>query len=318
MGKEYCPVDLREVTTYPLQQRKNRVQYSDFGKPCTSGASFEDFVNSLPHILAGDDFRAVVEAIVLACKNERPVVFAMGAHVIKCGLSPFVINLMRQGVVSAIAMNGAGAIHDFEIALIGETSEDVAEGLQAGMFGMAEETGRLINEAINDAARQGVGLGESVGRKIIDMNTPFKEYSALAHAVEMKIPATIHVAIGTDIIHMHPAANGRAIGEASFLDFRLLTSVVANLGGGGVYLNVGSAVILPEVFVKALTIARNLGHDVTNFTTVDLDMQQHYRPMQNVVKRPTMDGSKGYALTGHHELMIPLISQAVVEELAAV
>jgi len=275
-------------------------------------------VNSLPHILAGDDFRAVVEAIVLACKNERPVVFAMGAHVIKCGLSPFVINLMRQGVVSAIAMNGAGAIHDFEIALIGETSEDVAEGLQAGMFGMAEETGRLINEAINDAARQGVGLGESVGRKIIDMNTPFKEYSALAHAVEMKIPATIHVAIGTDIIHMHPAANGRAIGEASFLDFRLLTSVVANLGGGGVYLNVGSAVILPEVFVKALTIARNLGHDVTNFTTVDLDMQQHYRPMQNVVKRPTMDGSKGYALTGHHELMIPLISQAVVEELAAV
>jgi deoxyhypusine synthase len=315
MSSKYRPVNLQGVTTYPLQERENKVQCRDFGIPCTSGASFEDFVDSLPHILAGQDFRAVVSVIVEAYKNGRPVIFAMGAHVIKCGLSPFVIDLMRRGVISAVAMNGAGIIHDFEIALIGETSEDVADGLQTGMFGMAEETGKLLNDAIREGAQTDSGLGRAVGNKINAMDLPFREYSILANAAEANIPTTVHVAIGDDIIHMHPSADGAAIGKTSFFDFRLLASIVADLGHGGVYLNVGSAVILPEVFLKALTVARNLGHDVTNFTTVNLDMVQHYRPTQNVVKRPTADGSKGYALTGHHELMIPLIAMAVLEEL---
>jgi hypothetical protein len=312
---EYVPIDLQKVTTYPLQQRKSLVQCGDFGRPCAAGASFKGFMDSLPRILAGADLRAVIDAIVLACKNGRPVILAMGAHVIKCGLSPVIIHLMKHGIVSAIAMNGAGAIHDLEVALLGETSEDIADGLRDGTFGMASETGLLINEAINEADRCGMGLGESVVRKIIDMDAPFRQYSILAHAREAKIPATVHVAIGTDIVHMHPTANGAAMGAASFWDFRLLASVVADLGRGGVYLNVGSAVVLPEVFLKALTVARNLGHDVTDFTAVNLDMQQHYRPQQNVVKRPCIDDSKGYLLTGHHELLIPLIAQAVVETL---
>jgi deoxyhypusine synthase len=239
----------------------------------------------------------------------------MGAHVIKCGLSLLVIELMRRDVITAVALNGAGVIHDVEIALIGETSEDVAQGLADGSFGMAEETGRLINEAIAEGAAGEEGMGELVGRKLVQVKAPHCDYSILANAVQLGVPLTVHVAIGTDIVHMHPTAQGGPLGVASFRDFRLLASVVADMGGGGVYLNIGSAVLLPEVFLKALTIARNLGHDVSDFITVNLDMQQHYRPLQNVVGRPTVLGGKGYAITGHHELMLPLLVQAIIERL---
>ncbi len=313
--KEYHQIDLQGVRTYPLRQRKNKVKTDDFAKVPTPQASFRQFLNTLPRILVGNDFPHVVKAIVDAHRNQRAVILAMGSHVIKCGLSLIVIELMKRRVVTAVAMNGSGPIHDFEIALIGETSEDVAEGLQTGMFGMVEETGKLINEAIVEGAKQGMGMGKAIGRKIMELNAPFRDYSILAAGAELGIPVTVHVALGTDIIHMHPKANGAATGQTTFADFKLFTSAVCDLGNGGVYLNVGSAVILPEVFLKALTVARNLGNDVFNFVTVNLDMIQHYRPLQNVVKRPTLDSSKGYSITGHHEIMIPLLAQAVIEYL---
>lgn len=316
MTKHYEPINAQQVITYPLRQRKNKVQHQNFGQPCAPNASFAAFANALPHILAGDDVRAVVDAIVKAHQRARPVIFAFGAHVIKCGLSLFVIELIKRGIISAVAMNGAGVIHDFEIALIGETSEDVAEGLQTGSFGMAEETAKYINGAINEGAARNCGLGKAIGETILSMDLPFRQYSILAHAVQANIPVTVHIAIGDDITHMHPSADGATLGKTSMADFRLLTSVVADLGDGGVYINAGSAVILPEVFLKALTLARNLGHDVTDFVTVNLDQIQHYRPTQNVVQRPATLGGKGYALTGHHEIMIPLVTQMIIEELA--
>ena len=235
----------------------------------------------------------------------------MGGHVIKCGLSPFLIDLAKRGVITGFAFNGASSIHDFEIALIGETSEDVSAYIQTGQFGMWEETGRLMNEAIQHAADTDIGMGEALGKQLVEMNAPYNAYSLLAAGVQHDVPITVHVAIGTDIIHQHPSANGAAIGAASFTDFRLLTTLVTDLEGGGVVLNLGSAVILPEVFLKALTIARNLGHTVSHFTTANFDMNQQYRPVENVVKRPTEMGGKGYTFTGHHELMIPLLVQAV-------
>jgi deoxyhypusine synthase len=256
-----------------------------------------------------------VDAIINAHQRAKPVIWAMGAHVIKCGLSPLVIELIKRNVITAVALNGAGAIHDVEIALIGETSEDVGAGLADGSFGMAEETGRFINEAVAEGAAGEMGMGEILGRKLIEVKAPHCDYSILAHAGQLGTPVTVHVAIGTDIVHMHPTAQGGPIGITTFRDFRLLAAVVADLGGGGVYLNIGSAVLLPEVFLKALTLARNLGHDVSGFTTVNLDMQQHYRPLQNVVGRPTALGGKGYAITGQHELMLPLLVQAIIERL---
>ncbi|MDI6891769.1 MAG: hypothetical protein QMD08_02065 [Actinomycetota bacterium] len=316
MGKKYEPVDLSKIKTYPLSERKNLVKVGDFGKVGKAGASFKGFLDSLPDILATRDFRAVVEAIVSARRKNKPVVFAMGAHVIKCGLNPIVIDLVKKGVITAVAMHGAGMVHDVEVALIGETSEDVQEGLKRGTFGMVKETGEVINEAINEGVQRGLGIGEAVGKKLIALNPPHLEHSILAASVRMDIPVTVHVAIGTDITHTHPNVDGAALGKGSLTDFCILTSVVSDLRDGGVYLNVGSAVILPEVFLKALTAARNLGHRVENFTTVNMDFIQHYRPCQNVVKRPTTEpGSKGYALTGHHEIMIPLLAQAVLEEL---
>ena len=239
----------------------------------------------------------------------------MGGHVIKCGLSPMLIALAKRGVITGFAFNGASSIHDFEIALIGETSEDVGAYLQTGKFGMWEETGRLMNEAIQRAADTGIGMGEALGKSLVEMDAAYTDYSLLAAGIHYAVPITVHVAIGTDIIHQHPAASGAAIGEASFTDFRVLTEMVTHLEGGGVVLNLGSAVILPEVFLKALTIARNLGHTVSRFTTANFDMQQQYRPMENVVKRPTEMGGHGYTFTGHHELMIPLLVQAVLSRL---
>jgi len=309
---KYAPIDLKRVRTYPIEKRKNKVKIVDFAKPGKEKATFVDFIDSLPFILVGKNFRQISQAIVNAYSKKRPVILAMGAHVIKCGLSPILIDLMKRGIVSAVALNGAGAIHDFEIALRGETSEDVARGLDTGIFGLAEETGKLMNQAINESKEPGLGMGYLLGKKLIEMKAPYEKFSILAAGIKLDIPVTVHVAIGTDIIHMHPEANGAMIGEKTFNDFRIFTSVITNLEGG-VYLNIGSAVILPEVFLKALTIARNLGHKVENFTAVNLDMYEHYRPLENVVRRPTSKGGKGYTLLGHHEILIPLLSQAVIE-----
>lgn len=313
MRKNYLPIDFTKIKTYPLSERKNRVKIKDFAKPLEKGGKATELLNSFPHILMGESFREVTKAIAYAYHKDKMVISAMGAHVIKCGLSPVIVDLMKRRVIKAVALNGAGPIHDFEVALIGETSEDVAEGLEKGMFGMVEETGRLINEAINGNSNKDIGMGYVLGEKLIKLNAPYNKYSILATGVQLGIPVTVHVAIGTDIIHMHPTANGAAIGEKSFIDFRLLCSIVADLDNGGVFLNIGSAVILPEVFLKALTLARNLGYKVENFTTVNLDMYQHYRPTQNVVKRPTSKSGKGYTLLGRHEILIPLLALAVIE-----
>ena len=315
MKKPLKPVDMSSVKTYPLQNRVNKVSVHDFATLPESEIDLSAFLTSLPNILKGQDFLALVDAIVVAHQNKKPVIVMMGGHVIKCGLSPLLIDLAKRGVITGFAFNGASSIHDFEIALIGETSEDVAAYLQNGQFGMWEETGQLMNAAIQHAANTDIGMGEALGRKLIEMDAPYNAYSLLAAGIQHNVPITVHVAIGTDIIHQHPSANGAAIGEASFTDFRLLTAFVAALEGGGVVLNLGSAVILPEVFLKALTIARNLGHTVSHFTAADFDMNQQYRPVENVVKRPTEMGGKGYTFTGHHELMIPLLVQAIKSRL---
>jgi hypothetical protein len=311
----YSPLDLSRVRTVPLSTRDNKMEASRSGRVAGPGASFRSFYEGLPNVLAGEVFRKVVAALVRARRTEKPVIWAMGAHVIKCGLSPCVLDLMRRGIITAVALNGAGAIHDFEIALIGQTSEDVAGGLRDGTFGMSEETGRLINQALLSDGGGNSGMGAMLGAELHRLGAPFRHESLLAEGFRLGLPVTVHVAIGTDIVHMHPSADGAAIGAASFYDFRLLAAVVADLGGGGVHLNVGSAVVLPEVFLKALTVARNLGNPVVDYTTVNLDMLRQYRPLENVVRRPTLGCGQGYSLIGHHELMIPLLAQAVVEEM---
>ena len=318
-NEPFHPLDLSQVRRIPLASRQNKVKLAHFARVGQRGMTVADFLAGLPHQLAAEDFRAVVEAVIQAHRRGKPVLWAMGAHVIKCGLSPLVIELMRRQVISLVAMNGAGAIHDVEVALIGETSEDVAQGLETGLFGMAEETGRLINQCVNEAwgggRRGGFGMGPLLGRKLLVEEAPYNHFSLLAWGARLKIPVTVHLTLGADVTHMHPDACGGALGAASFHDFGLLAGAAARLGDGGVYFNVGSAVVLPEVFLKALTLARHLGHDVKNFTTVNLDMQQHYRPLQNVVRRPIQAGGKGYALTGHHELLLPLLVQAIIERL---
>lgn len=311
MKKNLRPVDLSSVKTYPLQERINKVSVDNFASLPDEQSDLSGLLSSLPKILKGQDFIELIDTIVTAYQRKKPVIVMMGGHVIKCGLSPHLIALAEQGVVTGFAFNGASSIHDFEIALIGETSEDVSAYLQTGQFGMWEETGKLMNEAIQNASVTGIGMGEALGKQLIALGAPYNKYSLLAAGIHQNIPITVHVAIGTDIIHQHPSANGAAIGEASFTDFRLLTEMVSQLEDGGVVLNFGSAVILPEVFLKALTIARNLGHEVSHFTTADFDMIQQYRPLENVVKRPTERGGKGYSFTGHHELMIPLLAQGI-------
>ena len=315
MKKRPNSVDLSAVTTYPLQERINKVSIHDFAAVPSPEIDLSPFLENLPRVLKAPDFLALVNTIVAAHRRQKPVIVMMGGHVIKCGLSPMLIALAKCGVITGFAFNGASSIHDFEIALIGETSEDVGAYLQTGKFGMWEETGRLMNEAIQRAADTGIGMGEALGKSLVEMDAAYIDYSLLAAGIHYAVPITVHVAIGTDIIHQHPAASGAAIGEASFTDFRVLTEMVTHLEGGGVVLNLGSAVILPEVFLKVLTIARNLGHTVSHFTTANFDMQQQYRPMENVVKRPTEMGGHGYTFTGHHELMIPLLVQAVLSRL---
>lgn len=312
----YQPIDLAQILTYPLASRHSKVTVRDFARPLSDGEAqaATALLDSLPDMLAGQSLRAVASAVVNARAQHRAVIWGLGGHVIKTGLAPILIDLMRRGFVTAIALNGSGVIHDFEIALAGSTSEDVDEALGAGAFGMAEETGRLINEAINRGARDGIGLGEAVGRALVEMNPPFVAYSLLHAAYQARVPVTVHATVGTDIIHLHPHADGASIGATAHRDFRLITSVVRELDGGGAYLNIGSAVTLPEVFLKAVTVVRNLGCPLRDFTTANFDFIQHYRPLTNVVRRPVAGGAgRGYSVTGHHELMIPLLAAAVIQ-----
>ncbi|MDI6744409.1 MAG: hypothetical protein QMD07_03415 [Thermodesulfovibrionales bacterium] len=310
--KKYKPVSLKKIRTYALSERKSKVEIALTAALHKAGQSFSDFIHNLPGILAVKDFRAVVMAIVNARKRKKPVILGMGAHPIKVGLSPLIIDLMNRRIITAIATNGACIVHDFELSFMGKTSEDVAEELCKGTFGMAKETGKYINKAINTGVKNGYGIGKSLGEMIQNAKFKYKDMSIFGAAYRLGIPATVHIAIGTDIIHMHPQANGASIGKGSLRDFKLFTSVVSDLEGG-VYINLGSAVIMPEVFLKALTIARNLGSKVENITTVNMDFIQHYRPHQNVVKRPTLQKGCSYALTGHHEIMFPLLAAAVIE-----
>jgi hypothetical protein len=309
------PIDLSHIETYPLASRPSKVTVRDFAKALSDDEARNTaaMLDSLPRILAADTLRSIADAIVEAKSKNRAIIWGVGGHVIKTGLAPVLIDLARRGFVSAIAMNGSGVIHDFEIAVAGWTSEDVDAALGSGAFGMAEETGRLINEAIRGGAAEDCGVGESIGRSLVEMTPQYADYSILHTAYLLKIPVTVHVTIGTDIIHIHPHADGAAIGAATYRDFLLFASLVKELDGGGVYLNVGSAVTLPEVFLKAVTVVRNLGHSLQDFTTANFDFIQHYRPMTNVVRRPVAGGAgRGHSVTGHHELMIPLLAASIV------
>lgn len=306
-SSRYEPADLKEIKTEPLAGRPSEVRIEQSAGLTEPGALVSQLVDSLPDILAGREFRELVHAIVAARRAERPVAMAMGAHVIKCGLSPLVIDLMERGIVTALVTTGAAAVHDYELAAAGQTSEDVAARLPDGSFGAAAETAEALNEAAIRGAEK--GLGRALGELILHQNLPHAKSSLFAAAARLDLPATVHVAIGTDVVHMHPVTDGGALGAATHTDFRLLVSVVSDLEGG-VYLNFGSAVVLPEVFLKSLSAARNLAAKVENFTTADFDMIRHYRPTQNVVRRP---GGKGYSFSGHHEIMLPLLRQAVID-----
>jgi hypothetical protein len=316
------PIDLSGLRTYPLASRPSKVHVGEFARPHKRGARFSEFLDSLPHILAADDLRAVRDAILSARRSRKAILWGIGGHVVKVGLGPLLIDLMRRGFVSGIAMNGAALVHDFEVALVGGTSEDVEAVLGRGKFGMAEETGLYLNEAAVGAQRSGIGLGEAAGKLLVSPRLRAKHLDAsiLAAAYRARIPVTVHLAIGTDVPHMHRSVSGGALGAASHHDFRLFCALVTQMHPSGIYLNWGSAVLLPEVFLKAVTIARNLGTPLAPITTANFDFIQHYRPMQNVVKRPTAGDasaasklSKGYAITGHHEILMPLLAAALVE-----
>lgn len=310
----YKPISFDGLATYSLHDRPSKVTVENFARPLRPGATVVDLLASLPEQLAGIDFPEFVSRVAAAHLNNRPVIFGMGAHVIKVGLNPVVIDLMQRGIITGLAMNGAGIVHDTELAMAGRTSEEVEAVLGSGEFGAARETGESINRAIQEGYAAGHGIGEAVGRYLIDNDCPCNDVSLLATARKLDIPVTVHVAMGTDIVHIHPAADGAAIGGGSYIDFQIFCSMVADLEGGA-YLNVGSAVLLPEVFLKALTAVRNLGHAVNDFTTANFDFIRHYRPLANVVNRPTSGGGKGYSFTGHHELMLPLLAIALLEEI---
>jgi len=307
----YEEFDLSGVRTYPLASRASKVRHEDFARPWDPASGLGGWLASLPNALAAADFRAVVGAIQTAREEDRPIVWGVGAHVIKTGLSPVLIDLMERGFVSALALNGAGLIHDFEVAIAGATSEDVDGSLGPGEFGMADETGRDLNAAIADGVPRGRGLAQSVGEALVARRPPFGRFSLLVAAARHDVPVTAHVGIGTDIVHMHPAASGEAIGAGSLRDFRYFVTIVSRLAGG-VYLNCGSAVMLPEVFLKAVSLVRNRGISLDGLTTVNLDFLRLYRPETNVVRRPVAGIGPGYSLTGHHELLLPLLAAAVV------
>lgn len=307
------PFDLGGIKTYPLKTRPSKVAVDSFCRPHEKGGTVSEFLQGLPDILAAQNLKDLAHAIVNARSNGKAILWGLGGHVIKTGLSPILIDLMDRGLVSGLTLNGSGIIHDFEIALIGSTSEDVEAQLENGAFGMAEETGQGINQAIREGVADGLGIGESVGRHLANLSPPFGKYSLVLQAYLRSIPVTVHVTIGADIIHNHPSVSPAAIGEGAHRDFRLFAGLVAELNGGGVYLNCGSAVTLPEVFLKCVALVRNSGHPLQDFTTANLDFIQHYRPTENVLRRPVKKGGRGIPITGHHEIIIPLLAAWLVE-----
>ena len=309
------PIQFDEISTYPLESRKSKVTIDMFGKSMEGSENMLSFISKLPRILAGEHLRTLIRAMLYAHTTGKPIIWGLGGHVIKVGLGPVLADLMQAGFVNGIAMNGSAAIHDFEVAFCGATSEEVEEQLGEGRFGMARETGEYMNAAVAEAHTNGIGMGEGFGKFIADsgrgLSFQHASASVLAQAYALTIPVTVHVAIGTDIIHAHPGASGQALGETTYQDFRLFCNMTKELDGGGVYLNVGSAVVLPEVFLKAVSVVRNLGNRLEEFTTANLDFIQHYRPTQNVLKRPTQNSGQAVAITGHHEIMVPLIAAAL-------
>jgi hypothetical protein len=311
--KDLHPINLDKVSTYPLASRPSKVTIADFAQPVTETASLRDYLSSLPNILAVHSLRGLASQIRRARDLNKPIIWGFGGHVIKTGLGPVIIDLMKRGFVSAIAANGSVLVHDAEIAMVGSTSEDVDATLGEGVFGGAEETGKLLNTAATDGAREGIGLGESLGRALTELKLKHEQHSLLCAAYQSRIPFTAFITIGGDVGHFHPEADGGALGATSHTDFRLLAEIVRQMNGGGVYLNVGSAVTLPEVFLKCVTLVRNLGNELQDISTANFDFIQSYRPLTNVVRRPTADGAgRGYAITGHHELMIPLLAAELI------
>ena len=308
-------IDFSGLKTYSIHDRFSKVTVDNFAKPLGPGASIKDLLESLPGQFAGVEFPEFIDRLATSHKSGKSIAVGMGAHVIKVGLNPVIIDLMERKVITSIALNGAGIVHDTEVAMVGRTSEDVGSVLGTGEFGAARETGEAVNEAIALGAQKDIGLGKAMGEFLDKQNFPYNNMSLLAAAYRLNIPVTVHVAVGTDIVHIHPSADGAAIGKTTFLDFKKFCGIVSNLEGGA-YLNIGSAVLLPEIFLKALTAVRNLGHVVNNFTTANFDFLRHYRPMTNVVNRPTASGGKGYNFTGHHELMIPLLAACLLDKLA--
>lgn len=311
---KFREIDLSRVRTHPLGSRTSKVDAQALGRPVGSGASVAELLASLPDLLAARELREAARELARRRRSGGSIILGMGAHPIKVGLSPLIVDLLERGVFAAVAMNGACIVHDFELALAGRTSEEVAEQLADGSFGMSEETGRFLNEAAGEGVAAGIGLGDAVGRKILAAVLPHASLSILAAGARLGIPITVHVALGTDIIHMHPSADGAAIGETSLRDFRILAECVTTLEGGA-FVNLGSAVILPEVFLKALSLARNVGRTVADVFTLDMDFNRQYRPLTNVVSRPTLQGGRGIHLTGHHEIMFPLLCAALREEM---
>ncbi len=311
---DFGPLPLDDVKTYPLASRRSKVNLEDFAKPLNSDSSLDDFLSSFPNVLAAQSLRELAARIQRARELKKPIIWGIGGHVIKTGLAPLLIDLLHRGYVSGIAANGSVLVHDAEIAMAGSTSEDVDATLQQGVFGGAEETGQLLNSAARDGAKDQIGLGEAVSRALLKLNPPHRDYSLLCAAYEAKVPFTVHVTIGGDIAHFHPSLDASALGITTHTDFRCLAELVRRMDGGGVYVNVGSAVVLPEVFLKCVTLVRNLGHQLSDITTANFDFIQSYRPLTNVVRRPTENGAgKGYSITGHHELTIPLLAALLIK-----
>lgn len=312
-GNELRPLELHQVQTYPLSSRASKVSLNDFASPIKEDSSLKEYLASLPNILAVQNLRELAGRIHRARQAEKPIIWGIGGHVIKTGLAPVIIDLMKRGFVTAIAGNGSVLVHDSEIAMVGSTSEDVDATLGEGIFGGANETGKLLNRAAEEAANEGIGLGEATGRALVALNPTHADQSLLCAAFKAHVPFTAHITIGGDICHFHPEADGAAMGAATHTDFRLLGELVRRMNGGGVYLNIGSAVTLPEVFLKAVTLVRNLGHELTDITTANFDFIQSYRPLTNVVRRPTANNAgRGYSITGHHEFTVPLLAAQLI------
>jgi deoxyhypusine synthase len=307
------PLSLAEVTTYPLASRPSKVSLDDFASAISEESTLKDFLTSLPNILAVQSLRELAARMRRSREAQKPIIWGIGGHVVKTGLSPVIIDLMKRGFVTAIAANGSVLVHDAEIAMVGSTSEDVDATLGEGAFGGADETGKLLNRAAQEGAKEGIGLGEATGRTLLDLNLKHADYSLLCNAYQARVPFTAHLTIGGDIGHFHPQTDGAALGATTHTDFRLLAELVRRMDGGGVYLNIGSAVTLPEVFLKAVTLVRNLGNQLADITTANFDFIQSYRPLTNVVRRPTADGAgRGFSITGHHELTIPLLAAELI------